>query len=95
MLGLRPAGCGVVEIKRSALYVVEAGVYVRVDHDSIVDRAHLAVLVLLPPLLVGMHYERSPWVSCFLKFSWVRCTASQLRAGRDSVSARLKNVEGA
>ena len=40
--------------------MVEAGVYVRVGHISIVDLAHLAVLTLLSPLCVGMHYERSP-----------------------------------
>ena len=82
----------IVESNRRALHVVKAGVYVRVGRISIVDLAHLAVL---PPLRVGMHHERSPWVSCFLKLSCVRCTASQIRAGRDSVSARLINVEGA
>ena len=54
----------------------------------------LRSLRCFPPLLVGMHYGRSPWILCFLKLSFVRCTASQLRAGRDSVSARLTNVEG-
>ena len=44
--------------------MVKAGVYVQVGHISIVDRAHLAVLAMFPPLFVEMHYERSPWVSC-------------------------------
>ena len=75
--------------------MIKAGVYVRVGHIGIVDRAHLAVLAMLPPLFVGMHYERVPRVSCLLKLSCVQCTASQFRASRDSVSARLINVERA
>ena len=65
----------------------------RVRDIGIVDLTHVAVHAILPPLLVGMHFKRTPFVSCFLKLSCVRCTASQLRAGRDSVSARLPNVE--
>ena len=84
-----------VESKRSALHVLEAGLYVHVGHISIVDLANLTVLAMLPPLLVGMHYKRTSWVSCFLKLSCVRYTANPLRAGRDSVSARLTNVEEA
>ena len=68
--------------------------YVRVGHLSRGDLAHLAVLALLPPLRVGMHYEGSSLISCFLRLSCVRCTASQLRAGRDFVLARLTNVKG-
>ena len=89
------AKAAVVESKSGALYVVEAGVYVCDDHISIADRAHLAILAILPTLLAGMHYERSPWVSCFLKLSCVHYTASQLRAGRESALARLIDVVGA
>ena len=39
--------------------MVEAGLYVRIGHVNIVDRAHLAALAMVPNLLVGMHYKRS------------------------------------
>ena len=54
----------VLESKRRALHVVKAGVYVRAGHIRIVDRAHLAVLAVPPPVFVWMHYERASCVSC-------------------------------
>ena len=44
----------VVKSKRSALYVVKAGVYVRVGHiePGIVDRAHLAAPTVFPTSVV-------------------------------------------
>ena len=75
--------------------MLEAGGYVHVGHISIVDLAHLAVLAMLLPLRWDALHKRTFWVSCFLKLSCVRYTAGQLRAGRDSISARQTNGEGA
>ena len=75
--------------------MVGAEVYVRVDHINIVELAQLVTLALLLPLRVGMDYKRFPLIYYFFQLSCVRCTACQHRAGRDSVPARLTNVEGA
>ena len=87
--------CGtVVQSKRSALIQVGKGVYVRNGHLVRSIGLTLRSWLSLPiPLLVGG--EHSPWVgasSTLLRSKY--STASQLRAGRNSVSARLTNVEG-
>ena len=59
---------GVVEIERRALRMVEAVVYVRVGPITVIDLAHLGALLMFPPLLIRMDYERSLRVSCFFNF---------------------------
>ena len=85
----------VVESKRRALQVLEQGsTYALVT--LVYSRSDLPCSPCNAPIYpCGMHYERSPWVPCFLKLSCVRCTPSQLRAGRDSVLVQLIIGEGA
>ena len=84
----------VVESIRRALHTAGKGGLRMRWSNSVVDLAHLPAFAMLPPLLFSILYERSPWVACSLKFSCLQCTASQLRAGRGFVSARLTNVLG-
>ena len=77
----------VVESKRGALHAVgRGGLRTRWSYRR-VDMTHLAVLSCSPPRLGGMHLLPPTLLRSM-------CTASQLRAGLDSVSARLTKVEG-
>ena len=79
--------------KKRALGVVKAGVYVCVGHIVQSIGLPLQPLRCSPLWLLRRSGAFSLGSSLFL-LSCVQCTASQLRAGRDSVSAWLKNVLG-
>ena len=85
----------IVESKRRTLHAVgkDGGLRTRWSY-SIVELAHLAVVTMFFNSACQDTLRALSLGSLLSQLFCVRCIASQLRAGRDSVSARLTDVLG-